>query len=91
MLPIRPEPASRVSEVPGTVSRGRMPSGPRIRRSHQPWTSSRCSSIVLLKISAVSANRNRRRIVSRMFVATTSASTPPPGSGPPTSATIAGT
>ena len=83
MLPIRPEPARRVSEAPGTVSEPRMPNGPPARRSHQPWISSRFASIVLLKISAVSAKRNTRRRVSSRLVATTSASIPP-RSGPPT-------
>ena len=73
-LPNRPDPANRVNEVPGTVSEPRKPSGPCMSRTHQPWISSRFPSIVLLKISAVRANRKTSRSVRNRLVPTTAAS-----------------
>ena len=90
MLPRRPVPDRRPSDVPEMLSAASPASGPRSSRAHQPWTSSRLASIVLLKTSAVRPKRNRTSSVSSTLVATTAGSIAPP-SGPPMYDTIAGT
>src|SRR3954468_12292785 len=88
MLPQRPVPDSRDNPAPAKLIEWTKASGPTRRRSHQPWTSARLASIVLLKISAVRANRKRTRSVRSRFVATTDGSI---GPGPPTNVARAGT
>src|SRR5215510_14506298 len=90
MLPIRPVPDSRLNDAPVMLRAARAASGRPKTRVHQPWTSARLASIVLLKTSAVGPNRNRTRSVRRTFVATTAGSMVP-ASGPPMYDTIWGT
>src|SRR4029079_1216094 len=79
---------SGANPVPARLMPLTKASGPTSSRTHQPWTSSRLASIVLLKISAVRPNRKTTSRVSRRFVPTTAGSI---GPGPPTKLARAGT